>query len=113
MNTQKSAIYASRHAIRTMQLIGATPTFVRGPFLKMGILQGFIGGIIAIALLVGLLPLIFFQIDGLHFGKEILEEKYFFVILGGILLFGTCLGFLGSYWAVNRFLHKSLDELSI
>ena len=44
-------IYAKRFNIKSMLLVGATPHFVRKPFVTKGLLQGIWGGIIAILLL--------------------------------------------------------------
>ena len=43
------AVYSKRLIIRSMQLIGATPRFIRRPFLRMGILQGFFGALLAVS----------------------------------------------------------------
>jgi len=50
-NTIRLAIYAKRKIIQTMKLIGATKSFVRGPFILEGLVQGFIGGALAAAIL--------------------------------------------------------------
>ena len=44
------AVYARRDEIEIMLLVGATPTFVRGPFVVAGIVQGLVSGGIAILL---------------------------------------------------------------
>lgn len=42
------AVYARRDEIDIMLLVGATPSFVRGPFLVAGIVQGLIAGVLAV-----------------------------------------------------------------
>jgi len=44
------AVYARRDEIEIMLLVGATPAFVRGPFLVAGVAQGLISSIAALAL---------------------------------------------------------------
>ncbi len=44
------AVYARRDEIDIMLLVGATPGFVRGPFVVAGIFQGVIASVIALAL---------------------------------------------------------------
>jgi len=44
------AVYARRDEIEIMLLVGATPSFVRGPFVVAGIAQGLLSGLTAVAL---------------------------------------------------------------
>jgi len=44
------AVYARRDEIEIMLLVGATPSFVRGPFLAAGVAQGFISSFAALGL---------------------------------------------------------------
>ena len=101
-----------------MQLIGATGGFIRWPFVRMGMLQGFFGALLADALLVGLI----FSLKFINFGlgsmemegfgvTQMLLRPEFLLLSGGILIFGTFLGWLSSTWAVSRFLNKNLDQL--
>lgn len=108
--TIRLGIYAKRLGIRTMQLIGATDSFIRKPFIISGLFQGGIAGIIASVLIVlawWLLSL--FAPEPLPMWH--LTSPAFIGLLGGILLLGLLLGWTGSYLAVNRYLHKDLDQL--
>lgn len=111
MSTIRLTIYAQRLTIRSMQLIGATNGFIRRPFLLRGLSQGALGGLAACGLLLLTLAAIRIRMGWLDFTDHISMTGEFIGILGGIVLFGTVLGILGSYMAVNRFLHKNLDEL--
>lgn len=107
--TVKLSVHSKRLVIRTMQLIGATAGFIRKPFVKTGILQGFTGGIIAsVLLLIGQLVLIhqFNFLEDLFLNYEFLSVYLF------LILIGTVLGWVSSRMAVNRFLHKRLDEIA-
>jgi cell division transport system permease protein len=117
-STIRLAIYGKRLLIRSMELIGATSGFIRGPFLRMGLLQGFLGGVIGVAA-VAVLLLVFGKMDlsgstqtqnGLPLGT-LLYAQDFIILCGGIIIFGALLGLLSSWWAVSRFLNKSLNEL--
>ena len=57
-NTIRLAIYSKRFIIRTMQLVGATRSFIRKPFLLQSIFHGFLAALVAILLLMGLLYLV-------------------------------------------------------
>lgn len=50
-NTIRLSIYARRREVEVMQLVGATNWFIRWPFMVEGLACGFIGGVIAIAIL--------------------------------------------------------------
>ena len=51
-NTIRLSIFARRREIEVMKLVGATNWFVRGPFMLEGLLQGLVGSIFAVVLLV-------------------------------------------------------------
>jgi len=44
------AVYARRQEIGIMQLVGATPAFIRGPYLVAGAVQGLVASVLALAL---------------------------------------------------------------
>jgi cell division transport system permease protein len=117
-STVRLAIFGRRLMIRSMELIGATAGFIRRPFLRMGILQGFLGSLLSLTILIGLI-FGFGATDlsgstnsaaGLPI-RELLFRTEFMLMLGGILIFGTFLGWFSSWWAVNRFLNKNLNQL--
>jgi cell division transport system permease protein len=52
-NTIRLGVYARRDEIEILMLVGATRTFVAIPFLLEGLVQGTLGGLLALALLLG------------------------------------------------------------
>ena len=101
-------IYAKRFNIKSMLLVGATPRFVRKPFVTKGLLQGIWGGIIAILLLALVL----------YFGNRSMPEfidfsqmHYIAIILGGILLFGILFTVIISIISVNRYIRIKDERL--
>jgi cell division transport system permease protein len=107
--TVKLSVHSKRLMIRTMQLIGATSDFIRRPFVQTGILQGFTGGIIAsLLLLSGQLILV----QQFHFLQDLFLHYEFLSVYLFLILTGTLLGWISSRMAVNRFLHKRLDEIA-
>ena len=109
--TIRLAIYAKRLTIRSMQLIGATKSFIRRPFLRRGLGQGFLAGLLAAAMLLGMLYMLDLQIDLLNLTDQEFFNSFMVGVLGSIVLLGCFLGFWGSYIAVNRYLDQDLDEL--
>lgn len=117
-STVRLAIYAKRLLIRTMQLIGATAGFIRWPFVRMGMLQGLLGALLADAILIGLVVTLQYVDVGLggmsmegFETTDMLLRPEFMLLSVGIVIFGTFLGWLSSTWAVSRFLNKNLDQL--
>ncbi len=102
-NTIRLAIYAKRRLIKTMELVGATWSFIRLPFLLEGMIQGFIGGALAAGLLFAVFDRIvpFFLQDLARF---IQAESFVYVT---VIVAGTVLGLVGSIISVLRFIQPS------
>ena len=99
-NTIRLAIYAKRKMIRTMELVGATRTFIRLPFLLEGIWQGLLGGGIA----AGILYLIItygLKLLSPELAEYVRMEPVFY---GLVIAAGGLLGFIGSLISVVRFI---------
>jgi cell division transport system permease protein len=63
-NTIRLAVYARRDEIEILMLVGATRTFVAIPFLLEGLVQGTLGGLIALGLLYGSFSLLGGSLQG-------------------------------------------------
>lgn len=109
--TIRISIYADRMAIRSMQLIGASPGFIRRPYLVRGLTQGVGGALLACLVVMLVLALARQQFPSLAQPYQ-LSSGGFVVALGGIALFGALVGATGSALAVNRYLHRSLDAIA-
>ncbi len=105
-NTIKLSIYSRKEEIEIMRLVGATDGFIRIPFLIEGFFQGVSGAILS----VGLLFLFYqsFLLKSGPFMKAYLGPIVFSFLpwnsIGGIMLVGICLGFLGSSLSLAKFL---------
>ncbi|WP_299701000.1 permease-like cell division protein FtsX [uncultured Pontibacter sp.] len=107
-NTVKLALYSQRFLIRSMQLVGATSFFIQRPFLNRAAFQGIISGIIASALLFGLMQYAYHEITELTLLKD---EEQMYMLMIALIVLGSVIGFLSSYRAVRKYLRLSLDEL--
>ena len=107
-NTIRLSIYAKRFLVRSMQLVGATESFIRRPFLKSGVSQGFFGGLLADLLLVGLLYWISKRIPDLML---IQDTTAIVAILVGVVVLGVILAWLSTRAALDKFLKADLDKL--
>ncbi len=107
-NTIRLAVYSKRMLIKSMLLVGATQSFIRKPFIIIGIWQGIIGGGVAIVLLSAILALILQKLPEL----AILQDSWFVATLFGVLLvFGAILTGFSNYFAVKKYLNINSDEL--
>ncbi len=105
-NTIRLTIYAKRHIIRTMKLVGATSMLIRLPFLIEGAFHGIIGGVIA-SLLIDIVFTFFIQ----PLSEDLLVNigvSFGFYI--GLIIAGGVLGFIGSVISIGRFLKEALVQ---
>ncbi|MDN5199991.1 permease-like cell division protein FtsX [Fulvivirgaceae bacterium BMA10] len=107
-NTIKLALFSQRFLIRSMQLVGATKSFIRKPFLTRALLHGFLSGILSSALLFVLLEYANLKIDEL---KLIQDQNKIYILFGSLVVLGTLVGLISTYRSMNKYLKLSLDQL--
>ncbi|MBS1682885.1 MAG: ABC transporter permease [Bacteroidetes bacterium] len=107
-NTLRLALFSQRFLIRSMQLVGAKKWFIQRPFLVRASLHGLLAGVLASALLVGLISFATKRIEEL---KLIQNNERLIQLMGSLLLLGFIVAVVSSYRAVNKYLKLSLDEL--
>ncbi len=95
-NTVKLTVAASARAVEIMKQVGATDAFIRTPFLLEGVLEGLLGGVTAMGVLLAAHAVLRPQIAGMVFFTP--------VQIAGFILFCVGLGFLGSWAALLRYL---------
>ena len=104
-NTVRLAFYSRQLEVEIMRLVGATETFIKAPFYLEGVLQGFFGGIIGLAVL-----LISYLVVSPSITQNLASYIYFdirFLSVQMILLilFGsTFLGWFGCYLSLKQLL---------
>lgn len=107
-NTIRLSIYSKRFLIRTMQLVGATRSFIRKPFLIRSVYHGILAALIAMILLMGLLYLI----EKEFFMMFSFESTKLLIVLGVfIIVTGVLINLISTYFSVNRYLVISEDKL--
>ena len=107
-NTIRISIYSKRFLVRSMQLVGATPAFIRKPFVRQGRLQGFFGAVLADLLL-------FITLYGMtrRLPELALVQDYRIIagIFVGIIILGILLGGLSTHSALRKYLNTDVDRL--
>lgn len=105
-NTIRLAIYTSREEIAVMRLVGASNTFIRGPFMLQGIMYGVVAGVMALLILYPLVLWIgpetqaFFQFNLFEYFVSDFARIFGIIVGSGIVL-----GMASSILAVARYLH--------
>lgn len=105
-NTVRLGLHAHRFTIHTMQLVGASRSFIRRPFIKGAVVQGLAAGLIACAVLGGALAMAlrtFPQISPL-FSTELLA-----MVAGIVLACGVLICVISTFFTVNRLLGANED----
>ncbi|MCQ2271414.1 MAG: permease-like cell division protein FtsX [Bacteroidales bacterium] len=107
-NSIRLHIYAKRFNIKSMLLVGATRSFIRGPFILKGLSQGVWGGAIAVILL-GL---------ALYQGQLVLPDfvdfsqiLYIAIILASVFVFSILFTIIVSVISVNRYIRIKDERL--
>ncbi|MDE6444257.1 MAG: permease-like cell division protein FtsX [Muribaculaceae bacterium] len=108
-NTVHLSIYARRFTIHTMQLVGATNSFIRAPYLGNNMLSGLIAGLIAAGVLG--VALLLAPRSGFSEINDYVGWGLYGIVAGGIILIGILLCGLAALIATNRYLRKDYDGL--
>lgn len=107
-NTIRLSVYARRFLINTMQLVGATRSFIRKPFLLKSTEHGIYAAIIAILLLVGVIYLIQQEFMELISFEDI---DILGILFLGVIILGIVLNWISTYFAINKYLRMRSDDL--
>lgn len=107
-NTIRLAVYSRRFIIRTMQLVGATRSFIRRPFIIQSAFHGFLAALIAMTLLMILL----YFVEREFFVMFTVESTKLLILLGGaVIIIGIMINMISTFFSVNRYLDISEDKL--
>jgi cell division transport system permease protein len=105
-NTVRLAIYTSKDEIAVMRLVGASSRYIKGPFVIVGVLYGFISSVVALALFYPITywlgPLTYNLGTGMNIFNYYLDN--FIQITLIIIGTGVILGIISSYLAVKKYI---------
>jgi cell division transport system permease protein len=102
------SIYSKRFIIKTMQMVGATKTFIRRPFIWTNIKLGMLGALLALLALAGVL----YYVNKTFPELELFKDNSLLIMLFlGVFLLGILISFISTYFATQRFLNLRTDEL--
>ena len=102
------SIYSKRFIIKTMQMVGATKSFIRKPFIVNNVKLGLYGGLIALLALVTVL----YYINTTFPELGIFEDIPLLVILFlRVLVLGIFISYISTFFATQRFLNLRTNDL--
>lgn len=102
------SIYSKRFIIKTMQMVGATKSFIRRPFIWTNIKLGMLGALLALLALAGLLTYLNQNFPQLGLMEDVLQ---LILVFGGVFLAGALISLVSTYFATQRFLNLRTDDL--
>ena len=102
------SIYSKRFNIKTMQMVGATKSFIRRPFIWNSIRLGLIGALVALGGLAASVYYIDQKIATLQLISDYTTLGY---IGGGVVIMAFLITWLSTFFATQRFLNLQTDEL--
>lgn len=107
-NTIRLSLYSKRFTVKTMQLVGATSSYIRRPFIWQAVLQGVVSAFIGLAFLLT----VFFGLNNL---LETFVISYtlptFLLLVGCMIGIGVFITVISTWFALNKYLRMKLDDL--
>ena len=107
-NTIRLAMFSNRFLIKTMQMVGATRSFIARPLNVRAIINGLISSGIAIVLLFTLIGWAESQFPQL---KAIRDFKLTLVLFLGLIILGVGISVYSTHRSVLKYLKMKLDDL--
>lgn len=102
------SVYSKRFTLKTMQMVGATKSFIRRPFIWKSIRLGIAGSLLAVA---GLAVLMYYLNQNFPELKLLADKKVLAAVFGGVIILGILITWISTFFATQRFLNLKTDEL--
>lgn len=107
-NTIRLAIYSKRFLIHTMKLVGASWSFIRGPFLRKNVWSGVLAGMLADAILMGTA---YWAVTYEQELIQVITPEVMLIVCGSVLVFGIVITWLCAYISMNKCLRMKANTL--
>lgn len=107
-NAIRLALFSRRFAIKSMQLVGATRSFIQKPFLLRALGNGIVAAALAILLILGANYLAQQNLPELKSLANPIELIYLFGIIFAVSII---ISILSTFFAINKYLNQSIDKL--
>lgn len=107
-NTIRLSVYSKRFLINTMRLVGATPGFIRKPFLLSNIGSGVLASFLAMGML---MSLIYYMTEEFQGFQTLISARLLLTVFGIILILGIVITAVAAYFATNRYIRMKADDM--
>ena len=107
-NMIRLAIYSKRFLIHTMKLVGASWSFIRGPFLRKNVWSGVLAGMLADAILKGTA---YWAVTYEQELIQVITPEVMLIVCGSVLVFGIVITWLCAYISMNKYLRMKANTL--
>ena len=102
------SIYSKRFVIKTMQLVGATKSFIRRPFILSHLSIGIISSFLALAALHFLLWVVTKRFQAIEIMQQTSE---LLIVFGSVLILGISITGVSTFFATQRYLNLKTDAV--
>lgn len=102
------SIYSRRFLIKTMQLVGATKTFIRKPFIWRSLRHGILGSLVALGFLTLLIYYVSVNVPGF---AELQNPLKLVMLYGAVMLVGILISMSCTFFAMRKYLKLTTDQL--
>ncbi len=107
-NTVRLAMFSSRFIIKTMQMVGATRSFITRPFDMRAFINGLISGVVAV---LGLWIVMSFANAQLPVLKTLTDPVLLAVLIVSMLVLGIIISMISTHRSVVKYLKMHIDDL--
>jgi len=107
-NTVRLAMFSNRFIIKTMQMVGATRSFITRPFDMRALINGLISGIVSV---IGLWLVMSFANAQLTELKQLNDSFLLFFLMSGMILLGILISMISTHRSVVKYLKMHIDDL--
>ena len=107
-NAVRLAIYAKRFTIKTMQLVGATRSFISGPFVRRMMWNGLLSAVIALAFMSGLICYLY---EYLPEYRVVMDFSVIGILYAAVVIVAILLTSMSAHIAVRKFLRMKAEDL--
>lgn len=107
-NTIRLAMYSNRFLIKTMQMVGATRSFISKPMNVRAVVNGAFAALISIALIYGLIVVFESLLPDL---KILRDNSKLLLLFSFLILLGISITVFSTHRSVIKYLKMKLDDL--
>jgi len=106
--TIRLSLYSDRFLINTMKLVGATPWFIRRPYIGSSMMNGFIASVFSLILLSGVVYFVHYEFE---MPGAIIQPLTAIIVSGLVIILGVSLTAISSFFSVGRYLKMNINDM--